>query len=78
MPHFRQKRQRSPSPFDSDIEEIAAPAVCLEARAAAVQDDTVPASANNPMVPRPEEAVAQSKADPAVPHWIKDAEVVLA
>jgi hypothetical protein len=76
--HFRQKRQRSPSPIDSDIEEVMAPVVCLEARAAAVWDDTLPASANNPTAPRLEEALAQSKVDLAVPHWIKDTEVVLA
>ncbi len=49
--HFRQKRQHSPSLIDSDIEEVAAPVVCLEARAAAVWDDTLPASANNPTAP---------------------------
>jgi len=75
--HFRQKRQRSPSPIDSDIEEVTAPVVCLEARAAAVRDDTLPASANNPTALQPEEALAQSKVDLAVPHWIKDTEVVL-
>ncbi len=46
--HFRQKWQHSPSPIDSDIEEVAAPVVCLEAKAAAVWGDTLPASANNP------------------------------
>jgi hypothetical protein len=76
--HFRQKRQCSPSPIDSDIEEVAALVVCLEARAAAVWDNTLPALANNPTVPRPEEALVQSKADLAVPHWIEDTEVVLA
>ena len=78
MSHFRQKRQCSPSPIDSDIEEVTALVVCLEARAAAVWDDTLPASANNPIVPRPEEALVQSKVDLAVPYWIEDTEVVLA
>jgi hypothetical protein len=78
MSHFRQKRQRSPSPIDSDIEEIAAPVVCLEARAAAVRDDTLPMQANNATAPRPEEALAQSNADLAVPHRIEDAEAKLA
>ena len=52
--------------------------MCLEARAAAVQDNTLPALANNPTMLWLEEALAQLKADLAVPHWIKDAEVVLA
>ena len=78
MSHFRQKQQRSPSLIGSDIEEVVALVVCLEARAAAVQDDTLPALANNPTAPRPEEALAQSKADLAVPYQIEDAEVVLA
>ena len=78
VPHFRQKRQRSPSPIDSDIEEVAAPVACLEARAAAVQDDTLPPSANNHTAPQPEEALARSKADLARPHRIEDVEVVFA
>jgi len=49
--HFRQKRQHSPSPIDSNIEEVAAPVVCLEARVAAVWDNTLPALANSPTVP---------------------------
>jgi hypothetical protein len=77
MSHFRQKRQRSPSLIGSDIEEVVAPVVCLEARAAAVQDDTLPALANNPTAPQLEEALVQSKADLAVPHQIEDTKVVL-
>jgi hypothetical protein len=49
--HFRQKRQHSPSPIDSDIEEIAPLEVCLEVRAAAGRDDQSPPLANNPTVP---------------------------
>ena len=52
--------------------------MCLEARAAAVWDDTLPAFTNNPTVPQLKEALAQSKVDLAVPHQIEDAEVVLA
>jgi len=55
--HFWQKRQHSPSLIDSDIEEIAPPEVCLEARAAAGRDDPPPLSANNPTVPRLEEVL---------------------
>ncbi len=46
--HFRQKWQCSPLPIDSDIEEVMAPVVCLEARVAAVQNNTLPVLANNP------------------------------
>jgi len=74
----QQKRQHSPSLIGSNIEEVVAPVVCLEARVAAVQDDTLPALANNPTAPRLEEALAQSKADLAMPHQIEDAKVVLA
>ena len=78
IPHFRQKRQCSPSPINSDIEEIAAPVVCLEVRVAAVRDDTLSPSANNPTAPQPEEALARSNTDLAGPHRIEDAEVVSA
>jgi hypothetical protein len=69
------KQQRSPSPIDSDIEEIF-----LEARAAAIRarDDPLPPSANSPSTPRPEEAPARSMADLAEPYRIDDAEAVLA
>src|SRR6267154_2146231 len=69
------KRQRSPSPIDSDIEEIF-----LEARAAAIwaRDDPLPPSANSLSTPRPEKALARSMADLAEPHQIDNLEVVLA
>jgi len=49
------KQQRSPSPIDSDIEEIF-----LEARAAAIwaRDDPLPPSANSLSAPQLEEALA--------------------
>ncbi len=78
IPHFRQKWQRSPLPIDSDIKEVAAPVVCLEARVAAVRDNTLPPLANNPTAPQLEEALAQSNADLAGPHRIEEAEVVSA
>ena len=69
------KRQRSPSPLDSDIEEI-----CPETRAAAVRarDDPQPPSANSPAAPRPEEALARSMGDLAGPHRIEDTEAISA
>jgi hypothetical protein len=76
--HFGQKWQHSPSPIDSDIEEIAPPEVCLEARAAAGRDDRLPPLANNPTVPRPEEAPARSMADLAEPRRIEHTEAVSA
>ena len=78
VPHFRQKWQCSPSPIDSDIEEVAVLVVCLEARVAAVQDDTLPPSANNPTAPQLEEALVRSNADLARPYRIEDGEVVSA
>ncbi len=74
--HFRQKQQHSPSPIDSDIEEVAAPVVCLEARAAAVRGNTLPPSENNPTAPQLEEALVRSNADLAGPHQIEDVKVV--
>ena len=69
------KRQRSPSPIDSDIEEIFP-----EAKVAAIRarDDPLPLSANSPSAPRPEEALARSMTDLAEPYRIGDEEAVLA